>query len=256
MQFPPAIQPSVPVLGQLGRFVASPRPQGHPVAYRLFHGAVPPTLSVRDQVAVAAAERIVLRRLAPGERIREQALVEEFNVSKAPVGEALLLLEQFGLVQCLAHRGVFVTRMGLDDFDELLEYRTALANWFVPRYVQAHTEADQQVLQGYLAQMAELLPEDERAFDFVELTDRCFLFLALRAGNTRIGQAMCTLSLPILRYGSLEAGNVRHRRRLLANWTEGAKILAARNGPQALEFLADSYRQRSAAVQAALQAAA
>ena len=67
------------------------------------------TQSLPEQIAARLAERIVSGAYAPGQRILEQAVAEEFAVSRGPVREALRLLEKDGLVMILARRGAQVT---------------------------------------------------------------------------------------------------------------------------------------------------
>jgi DNA-binding GntR family transcriptional regulator len=256
MQFAPLaiVQKAGPTA--ISHFVFSPQIRAGSAAFRLFNGDVPPTLSIRDQVAVAVAERIVEQKLAPGMRIREQLFADEFNVSKAPVSEALMLLAYTGLVETSAHRGAFVSKISVEDFGELVEYRSTLARTFVPRYVETHTRQDQEVLQRYFAQMADLVSDDARAFEFVELTDRCLLFIAMRAGNGRITRAMSSLSLQLLRYFTMATRTVKQRRQLLNRWNEASKIMAARNSDQALAHFEQTTRIRGADIRTLIQEAA
>lgn len=254
MQFPPL---AFPISGQMGRaagtFVTSPHLRGNTAALRLFRGAVPPTLSIRDQIAVAVAERIVLQRLAPGQRLSEQTIADEFRVSKAPVGEALNLLRHEGLVETAAHRSPHVAPVSVQDFDDLLEFRAALAKTFVPRYVLGHEQSDQEVLQRYFEQMGAMVGDDAQAFEFVELSDRCMLFLALQAGNARIASAMCSLSLQLLRYLAMAARTVRQRRLSLDRWIETAEVLATRDIEKALAHLDETRATRGADIRSLLR---
>ena len=59
------------------------------VAFRLFGDQALPTLTVPEQIAAQVGDRILDGRLAPGERIGEQELADEFRVSRGPVREAL-----------------------------------------------------------------------------------------------------------------------------------------------------------------------
>lgn len=211
-------------------------------AFRLFNGAVPPTLSIRDQVAVTVAERIVQQTLPPGTRIREQLLADEFGISKAPVGEALSLLEHAGLVESSAHRSSFVTRISAQDFAELMEFRFALGRALLPRYALANTEEDQQVMQRYVDQMTAILPSDAQAFEFAELGDRSVLFVATRAGSGRLARAMYSLSLQLLRYFAMTTRTVVERRQILDRAIQMGAVLAARNPERALDLF-DQHAQ-------------
>src|SRR5215467_2016382 len=84
MRLPP-ITPDPPAPNRpFARTIHAPPAPTSYAAFRLFHGTEPPTLSIKDQVAVAVAERIIDGRLKPGERIPEQLISDEFHISKAP----------------------------------------------------------------------------------------------------------------------------------------------------------------------------
>ncbi|WP_353475270.1 GntR family transcriptional regulator [Salipiger sp. H15] len=66
-------------------------------------------------------DRIVAGRMKPGEPLAEQALAEQFGVSRTPVREALHRLEQASLAERGARRAFVVRRMKVSDLAELFE---------------------------------------------------------------------------------------------------------------------------------------
>ena len=74
-------------------------------AYRLFVGRNQPTLSVAEQIASRIGDRILSGELSPGQRIIEQDIATEFQVSRGPVREALWILERENLVTLPPRRG-------------------------------------------------------------------------------------------------------------------------------------------------------
>lgn len=64
--------------------------------------------------------------LAPGLQIRQEALAEQFGVSRVPVREALRQLESEGLLSSELHKGAFVSTRSLDEVEEMLDIRLAL----------------------------------------------------------------------------------------------------------------------------------
>jgi DNA-binding GntR family transcriptional regulator len=230
MQLPP-ITTTEPAASQrpFARSIYSPRTRASYAIYRLFNGEERPTLSVKDQVAVTIAERIVEQRLKPGQRISEQSIADEFKVSKAPVSEALMLLEYTGLVESAARRSAYVTRISAADYEELIEYRAALAGVFFPRFVERHSPADRKVLREYLEHMQELVSDDARTFEFAEVADRSILYVAMQSGNRRIARAMSPLSLQLLRYYAISVRTARQRKQRLEPWIEALKILETRD---------------------------
>jgi DNA-binding GntR family transcriptional regulator len=60
--------------------------------------------SVVDDVHEAILERIVAGELAPGTRLRQEALADELGVSRTPLREALVRLASEGLVEFMPNR--------------------------------------------------------------------------------------------------------------------------------------------------------
>jgi DNA-binding GntR family transcriptional regulator len=81
----------------------------------LARASVALTLSLPEQIASRLSERIVSGAYEPGQRIMEQALAQEFAVSRGPVREALRILERDGLVTILPRRGAIVTDLSVDE---------------------------------------------------------------------------------------------------------------------------------------------
>ena len=77
---------------------------------------------------VLASVRIDLASgfLAPGDQIVQERLSERYGVSRAPLREALRLLESEGLVTHEPHRGYFVTSLSIADLHEVYRLRTLL----------------------------------------------------------------------------------------------------------------------------------
>ncbi len=71
-------------------------------------------------------EEILAGRLAPGERLIEDQIRRRFNISRAPLREALRLLTQQGLVEHLPRRGASVTQWSDTDISQLFAIRSVL----------------------------------------------------------------------------------------------------------------------------------
>jgi DNA-binding GntR family transcriptional regulator len=80
-----------------------------------------PTSAVRVHGELRAA--ILEGRLAPGERLRAEAVAERLGTSRTPVREALLMLEREGLVVVQPHRGAVVRAFDAQDLLDLYEVR-------------------------------------------------------------------------------------------------------------------------------------
>src|SRR5690606_17141160 len=81
--------------------------------------------SMEDIVEILR-ERIVRQDLAPGAKLNEVALAQEFNVSRPRVREAFGVLEDRKLIERIPNRGAIVARLQPDDILALFEVREVL----------------------------------------------------------------------------------------------------------------------------------
>src|ERR1700730_1226676 len=82
--------------------------------------------SLRDTQAESLRERILSGEFKEGDPLVQEALAEEYEVSRMPVREALRLLEASGLVALKTHKGAIVTSIPTEQIGELFELRALL----------------------------------------------------------------------------------------------------------------------------------
>lgn len=82
--------------------------------------------TVSSQLTALMRARIVSGQYAPGSALPQDALAEEFAVSKIPVREALLQLRAEGLVDVFAHRGFQVRALSEAEAHEIFRLRLSL----------------------------------------------------------------------------------------------------------------------------------
>jgi GntR family transcriptional regulator, rspAB operon transcriptional repressor len=71
-------------------------------------------------------EKIITNVLRPGQIVNEKELSNELNTSKTPVREALQQLEKEGFIENIYGKGFFVSRISVQDLQELYEIRGML----------------------------------------------------------------------------------------------------------------------------------
>jgi len=81
-------------------------------------------------------KRIVAWEYAPGHRLTEEGLSEEFGISRSPVREALRMLVENGLVDKEPHKGYTVKQLDLQEVHELYDVRMALEIFVIVRLAQ------------------------------------------------------------------------------------------------------------------------
>jgi len=87
-------------------------------------GATPTTLKLH--IFNQLREAIVSGRWRPGDRLNESKIAREFGISRIPVREALMQLQEHGLVMNHERRGMFVTLLSADDVQRINSVRIVL----------------------------------------------------------------------------------------------------------------------------------
>ncbi len=147
-------------------------------------GSVAAGPSLRDEIVDELRERIISGELRPGERLRERALSEEFGVSRVPVREAILVLEQQRLLRTEPRVGATVTDLTGRDVAELFDVRLALEPLTAALAARSHTEQDIAQLESDHARAVEASRDrDARAGS---LANADFHLSLLRAAHSEL----------------------------------------------------------------------
>lgn len=104
-----------------------------------------PRVCMRDHIRSALAERIINGVYPPGTRLKELVLAREFNVSQAPVREALRELEVVGLVESQRYRGTRVRGLDHAELLQAYELREVIESAATLRAVPCRVEDLQQL---------------------------------------------------------------------------------------------------------------
>jgi DNA-binding GntR family transcriptional regulator len=82
--------------------------------------------TLSGQTTVALREAIIKGDIAPGEKLNEPKLAEQFQVSRGPLREAIRRLVAMRLVKHIPHVGATVVTLELESILELYDVREAL----------------------------------------------------------------------------------------------------------------------------------
>ncbi|MFJ2504193.1 GntR family transcriptional regulator [Microbacterium sp. NPDC087592] len=119
--------------------------------------------SLGAQVARVLRQRIVRGELAPGERITEEALAEEFSVSRGPVRDALTQLSFEKLVEVQRPRGVYIVGLTHDDVDQLYSLRGALEQLALSRAMRVEDDSRWAAMAAAVERMGEAADAGDHA---------------------------------------------------------------------------------------------
>ena len=95
-----------------------------------------------QRVADIVAERILAGQLKPGDRIKQDELASELNLSRIPVRDALRILETRGLVSLRANAGARVASLTVRDMELSYRIRELLEPMLLAESIPHLSEAD------------------------------------------------------------------------------------------------------------------
>jgi DNA-binding GntR family transcriptional regulator len=109
--------------------------------------------SVPETLRESLQERILSGEIREGDWLIQDAIAEEYDVSRMPVREALRQLEACGLVLMRTHRGAIVTSIPTEQVEELFELRAALECEVLRRALASMTDRDIAEARTLLSQL-------------------------------------------------------------------------------------------------------
>ncbi|MEE2998836.1 MAG: GntR family transcriptional regulator [Pseudomonadota bacterium] len=97
---------------------------------------------IRDGVYENIRADILACVLMPGSRIFENDIAKRYNVSKSPVRDALLRLQEQGLIEVLPRKGYLIRPISIADAHDLYEMRILLEKSSIRRACEEASDED------------------------------------------------------------------------------------------------------------------
>jgi DNA-binding GntR family transcriptional regulator len=116
-----------------------------------------PRQSLTSAVAAKLRDQIIRGEFPEGVQLRQDAIANQYQVSRIPVREALRQLEAEGLIVIVPNRGAIVPALSPPDVEELFSIRALLEPEVLRNSIPALTEADfaeaDAVLRRYVSEL-------------------------------------------------------------------------------------------------------
>jgi len=127
-----------------------------------------------SQVAIAqqVVESILAQKLAPGERLGEQALADLFGVSRTLVREALMQLQARGFVEVRTRKGWYVVEPSIAEARDAFAARRAVESGLLR---QADGQLEGKPLQAAVRRLRQHVKDEQGAIDGADAATRAFL---------------------------------------------------------------------------------
>ncbi|MFE2431035.1 GntR family transcriptional regulator [Streptomyces sp. NPDC059373] len=149
------------------------------------------------QIAEWVGAGIIEGRLQPGQDLNSVDLSHQFNTSRTPVREALMLLEQEGLVEMKARRRPRVAAPSLQDIRDIYQVRRQLLAMLAALLVERASDEEMADLRSQVVRMRKLADAgdvDTYFWSHVHLQERMTEIVR----NTTLKQILDSLALRTL----------------------------------------------------------
>lgn len=184
------------------------------------------------QIAEFIAGEIFSGRFATGDHLKETELAKMFHTSRAPVREALYLLQIEGLVERLPRRGTVVRAYEDKELLELYDVRVGLECMALERLRDTWDIASEEKFDAVLMKMDVALRQSD-ADEYAQLNDRFHQLLFELSGNSmlwRIYHQLKNLMVIILQASTQESQtmetSLQEHRQIVEALTQGDFELA------------------------------
>jgi DNA-binding GntR family transcriptional regulator len=190
--------------------------------------------SLADRIS----EKIFAGEYPPGSRLRQEALAEEFSVSRTPIREALRLLEVKGVIQHRPNQGAIVLAPNARDIRDAYEVRAELEGLAISLAVEWITDEQIERMRRAQKRFAETVDKLIAARksnpkirlktvpSWVESNDEFHGVVIEASGNRRLKQVIQDLHLGFTRNLMLSALTMDGRR-MRENVSQHEAILSA-----------------------------
>ena len=141
-----------------------------------------------EQIADDIGAAIARGEFASGERLLEQAIAQQYGVSRGPVREALRLLSERGLAVIYPRRGASVVEVSLDSLVDLFNTRAVLMGLAARYFAAMASEEARGRLEAALEQLrAVSQAADTDPMSFLRATSRVGLLITRNCGSESLG---------------------------------------------------------------------
>ncbi len=106
-----------------------------------------------NRVYLIMEEAILQGKIKPGERLIEEELARALGVSRAPIREAMRMMQRDGLIVAVPRKGTFVNSISREDIEEIYEVAGVLEGLAVRLFCQRATDDELAELRDIYEQM-------------------------------------------------------------------------------------------------------
>ncbi|WP_027092297.1 GntR family transcriptional regulator [Cohnella thermotolerans] len=158
--------------------------------------------SLSEHVYLSLKRKILKGDLPPGHRLLVLDIAKTFDVSQAPVREALERLKQEGLIVGKMNKGSAVSEITLKEIRDIYELRQLIEGHALRAAMSKMTPEDIGYLERILVDMKHAV-DDNDSYRLVELDMQFHGFFYLRSGNDLFLDIWNSIKTKIMRFISV-----------------------------------------------------
>lgn len=154
--------------------------------------------SLHREVTDRLRDMIVEGQMAPGDRVDEGLLCEQFGVSRTPMREALKVLASEGLIELLPNRGARVAEITREEIRELFEAVSGIERIAGELACERMTDRDLSQLRGMHERMERHFRHGQR-HEYFRLNQETHNAIVRLAGNSILAATHANLMARVRR---------------------------------------------------------
>ncbi|MEV5028121.1 GntR family transcriptional regulator [Paenibacillus sp. LPE1-1-1.1] len=181
------------------------------------YGNVPisPVNSISEHVYTALKKEILAGDLQPGARLLVLEIAKKFNISQAPVREALERLKSAGFITGIPNKGSVVSNITSKEIRDIFELREIIEGFAVRRSMEHLIEEDFLYLEDIIHKM-DLAHEQNDILNILELDMEFHGFFYRRCDNHMILELWNRMRIKVMRFMAIS--NRHYSTDELADW--------------------------------------
>lgn len=135
-----------------------------------------------------------------GEKLVEESIAQQLNISRVPVREALRALEKYGLVVIKPNSGVRVISLDVKDIEEIYDIRILNETYALELCYRNSLEKTLRELERQIVEFKEIFDENDDIYDLINKDFEFDNIVFSNCGNSKLREIWLVLS-PVIKIG-------------------------------------------------------
>ncbi len=197
--------------------------------------------NLSDKVYNILLDRIITRKIKPGEKLIEEELAENLGISRTPIREVLNRLFRDGLIELIPRKGGYIKKLTVRDVEEVYEIREVLENLAIRLAVPLIREKELKRIEE-LVRKTEKLTGRDKLKSQVNIDSELHNSIIASSGNSRLGKMIKSLYNFIQAFRVLESQQPQRSDQALQEHKTILEALSKRDAGQATELMSEHIK--------------